>query len=106
MKWHPDRDPGAEAEADAAFQQIRDACSILSDAGQRQVDESKPAYHQRMVAQATIPHTHARVEIPDHQRSSASLTATPARPAVVERVPPEALQQSPKLYRMIPILNL
>ena len=30
MKWHPDRNPGREAEAHAAFQQIRDAYSILS----------------------------------------------------------------------------
>jgi len=37
MKWHPDRNPGREAEAHAAFQQIRDAYSILSDAEQRQV---------------------------------------------------------------------
>lgn len=37
MKWHPDRNPGKEAEAHAAFQQIRDAYSILSDAEQRQV---------------------------------------------------------------------
>jgi curved DNA-binding protein CbpA len=37
MKWHPDRNPGREADAHAAFQQIRDAYSILSDAGQRQV---------------------------------------------------------------------
>lgn len=37
MKWHPDRNPGREADAHAAFQQIRDAYSILSDAEQRQV---------------------------------------------------------------------
>ncbi|GJG98820.1 J domain-containing protein [Cupriavidus pauculus] len=37
MKWHPDRNPGREAEAHAAFQQIRDAYSILSDAEQRRV---------------------------------------------------------------------
>ncbi|WP_019451289.1 J domain-containing protein [Cupriavidus sp. BIS7] len=37
MKWHPDRNPGREAEAHSAFQQIRDAYSILSDAEQRQV---------------------------------------------------------------------
>jgi curved DNA-binding protein CbpA len=37
MKWHPDRNPGRETEAHAAFQQIRDAYSILSDTGQRQV---------------------------------------------------------------------
>ncbi len=37
MKWHPDRNPGREAESHAAFQQIRDAYAILSDAEQRQV---------------------------------------------------------------------
>lgn len=37
MKWHPDRNPGREAEAHAAFQAIRDAYSILSDAAQRRV---------------------------------------------------------------------
>jgi len=37
MKWHPDRNPGREAEAHAAFQEIRDAYNILSDAEQRRV---------------------------------------------------------------------
>ncbi|SOY60200.1 putative heat shock protein, dnaJ domain [Cupriavidus taiwanensis] len=37
MKWHPDRNPGREAESHAAFQQVRDAYAILSDAEQRQV---------------------------------------------------------------------
>ncbi|SDC53651.1 DnaJ domain-containing protein [Cupriavidus sp. YR651] len=37
MKWHPDRNLGREAEAHAAFQEIRDAYSILSDAEQRRV---------------------------------------------------------------------
>lgn len=37
MKWHPDRNPGREAEAHAAFQQLRDAYAILSDPAQRQV---------------------------------------------------------------------
>lgn len=37
MKWHPDRNLGREAEAHAAFQEIRDAYAILSDAVQRQV---------------------------------------------------------------------
>lgn len=37
MKWHPDRNPGRETEARAAFLQIRDAYSILSDPAQRQV---------------------------------------------------------------------
>ncbi|WER50160.1 J domain-containing protein [Cupriavidus sp. WKF15] len=37
MKWHPDRNPGREAEAHAAFQDIRDAYAILSDDEQRRV---------------------------------------------------------------------
>jgi len=37
MKWHPDRNPGREAEAHAAFQEIRDAYNILSDGEQRRV---------------------------------------------------------------------
>lgn len=37
MKWHPDRNLGREAEAHAAFQEIRDAYTILSDAEQRQI---------------------------------------------------------------------
>ncbi|CAJ92752.1 DnaJ-class molecular chaperone with C-terminal Zn finger domain [Cupriavidus necator] len=37
MKWHPDRNLGRETEAHAAFQEIRDAYTILSDAGQRQI---------------------------------------------------------------------
>ena len=36
-QWHPDRNLGREAEAHAAFQQIRDAYAILSDAEQRQI---------------------------------------------------------------------
>ncbi|WP_454738507.1 J domain-containing protein [Cupriavidus necator] len=37
MKWHPDRNLGRETEAHAAFQEIRNAYAILSDAGQRQI---------------------------------------------------------------------
>nr|WP_311530118.1 J domain-containing protein [uncultured Ralstonia sp.] len=37
MKWHPDRNPGREAEAYAAFQEIREAYAILSDTEQRRV---------------------------------------------------------------------
>ncbi|MGO4811512.1 DnaJ domain-containing protein [Cupriavidus sp. 2MCAB6] len=37
MKWHPDRNLGREAQAHEAFQEIRDAYTILSDAGQRQI---------------------------------------------------------------------
>jgi len=37
MKWHPDRNLGREAEAHAAFQEVREAYAILSDAEQRRV---------------------------------------------------------------------
>ncbi|WP_296227813.1 J domain-containing protein [Ralstonia sp. UBA689] len=37
MKWHPDRNPGREAEAYTAFQEIREAYAILSDAEQCRV---------------------------------------------------------------------
>ncbi|HEY4298579.1 MAG TPA: J domain-containing protein [Paraburkholderia sp.] len=37
MKWHPDRNNGAEEVARAAFQEIKDAYAILSDAAQRKV---------------------------------------------------------------------
>lgn len=37
MRWHPDRNAGAEDAARAAFQDIKDAYGILSDRVQRQV---------------------------------------------------------------------
>lgn len=37
MKWHPDRNLGREAVAYAAFQEVREAYAILSDAEQRRV---------------------------------------------------------------------
>ncbi|MFM0734094.1 J domain-containing protein [Paraburkholderia sediminicola] len=37
MKWHPDRNNGAEEIARATFQEIKDAYAILSDAAQRKV---------------------------------------------------------------------
>lgn len=37
MKWHPDRNLGREVQAHKAFQEIRDAYAILSDAEQRQI---------------------------------------------------------------------
>jgi curved DNA-binding protein CbpA len=37
MRWHPDRNAGREDAARAAFQEIKDAYAILSDASQRQV---------------------------------------------------------------------
>ncbi|MFL9865430.1 J domain-containing protein [Paraburkholderia fungorum] len=40
MKWHPDRNSGAEEVARATFQEIKDAYAILSDAAQRRVYDS------------------------------------------------------------------
>lgn len=37
MKWHPDRNLGREAEAYAAFQEVREAYAILSDTEQRRI---------------------------------------------------------------------
>lgn len=47
MKWHPDRNAGAEAVARATFQEIKDAYAILSDAGQRKVYDSVYAEQMR-----------------------------------------------------------
>jgi DnaJ-class molecular chaperone len=47
MKWHPDRNSGAEEVARAAFQEIKDAYAILSDAGQRKVYDAVYAEQMR-----------------------------------------------------------
>jgi curved DNA-binding protein CbpA len=55
MKWHPDRNHGREDVARAAFQEIKDAYAILSDATQRKVYDKVyaeqmshwEAHHQR-----------------------------------------------------------
>ncbi|QYY28593.1 J domain-containing protein [Cupriavidus pinatubonensis] len=47
MKWHPDRNPGREAEAHLAFQEIRDAYAILSDETQRRVYDDVFAQEMR-----------------------------------------------------------
>ncbi|MCC8400573.1 J domain-containing protein [Paraburkholderia sp. MMS20-SJTN17] len=47
MKWHPDRNHGAEDIARAAFQEIKDAYAILSDAGQRKVYDTVYAEQMR-----------------------------------------------------------
>jgi curved DNA-binding protein CbpA len=46
MKWHPDRNNGAEEIARATFQEIKDAYAILSDAAQRKVYDA--VYHEQM----------------------------------------------------------
>jgi len=47
MKWHPDRNGGAEEVARATFQEIKDAYAILSDATQRKVYDSVYAEQMR-----------------------------------------------------------
>ncbi len=47
MKWHPDRNNGAEDVARATFQEIRDAYAILSDAAQRKVYDAVYAEQMR-----------------------------------------------------------
>jgi DnaJ-class molecular chaperone len=46
MKWHPDRNSGAEEIARATFQEIKDAYAILSDAAQRKVYDA--VYSEQM----------------------------------------------------------
>ena len=47
MKWHPDRNHGAEKVAHAAFQEIKDAYAILSDPEQRKVYDAVYAEQMR-----------------------------------------------------------
>jgi DnaJ-class molecular chaperone len=47
MRWHPDRNAGREDAARAAFQEIKDAYAILSDASQRQVYDAVFAEQMR-----------------------------------------------------------
>ncbi|WP_143809161.1 J domain-containing protein [Paraburkholderia susongensis] len=47
MKWHPDRNHGAEDAAHAVFQEIKDAYAILSDAEQRKVYDTVYAEQMR-----------------------------------------------------------
>jgi curved DNA-binding protein CbpA len=46
MKWHPDRNNGAEEVARATFQDIKDAYAILSDTAQRKVYDA--VYSEQM----------------------------------------------------------
>ena len=47
MKWHPDRNVGREDAARAAFQEMRDAYSILSDADKRKTYDAVYAEEMR-----------------------------------------------------------
>ncbi|WP_080744964.1 J domain-containing protein [Cupriavidus necator] len=69
MKWHPDRNLGREVEAHAAFQEIRDAYTILSDAGQRQIyDEVFEREMQRWHAEREAQEEQERAAQRERQR--------------------------------------
>ena len=69
MKWHPDRNLGREAEAYAAFQEIREAYAILSDAEQRRVyDEVFEQEMQRWHAQRDAQEAHERAAQRERER--------------------------------------
>jgi curved DNA-binding protein CbpA len=71
MKWHPDRNLGREAEAHAAFQEIRDAYTILSDAGQRQIyDEVFEREMQRWQAERDAQEEQEREAQRESQRAA------------------------------------
>ncbi|MBP0634634.1 J domain-containing protein [Cupriavidus sp. AcVe19-6a] len=71
MKWHPDRNLGREAEAHAAFQEIRDAYAILSDAEQRQIyDEVFEREMQRWQAEQEAQEEQERAAQREAQRAA------------------------------------
>ncbi|WP_025597211.1 J domain-containing protein [Burkholderia sp. WSM2230] len=62
MKWHPDRNAGAEEVARATFQEIRDAYAILSDAGQRKVYDAVYAEQMRQWEAQRARHDEAQAQ--------------------------------------------
>ncbi len=69
MKWHPDRNLGREAEASAAFQEVREAYAILSDAEQRRVyDEVFAQETQRWQAERDAQEAHERAAQRERER--------------------------------------
>ncbi|KAI1824202.1 hypothetical protein F4861DRAFT_274244 [Xylaria intraflava] len=55
LKYHPDRNPGREAEVNPKFQVIQSAHEILSDATQkRQYDEARQTYASRYPSSAGV----------------------------------------------------
>lgn len=73
MKWHPDRNSGAEEVARATFQEIKDAYAILSDAEQRKVYDS--VYAEQMRQWETV---HARHQKAQAEREAAARAADEA----------------------------
>jgi curved DNA-binding protein CbpA len=73
MRWHPDRNAGAEEAARAAFQDIKDAYSILSDPTQRQVYDAVFAEQMREWEEH-----HQRVERERAEREEAARAAEQA----------------------------
>ncbi|CAB3710325.1 J domain-containing protein [Paraburkholderia rhynchosiae] len=62
MKWHPDRNAGAEAVARATFQEIKDAYAILSDPAQRKVYDAVYAAQMRDWEAQRTRHQQAQAE--------------------------------------------
>ncbi len=62
MKWHPDRNTGAEEVARATFQEIKDAYAILSDAEQRKVYDTVYAEQMRGWEAQRARHQQAQAE--------------------------------------------
>ncbi|WP_433696151.1 J domain-containing protein [Paraburkholderia phenoliruptrix] len=62
MKWHPDRNAGSEDVARAAFQEIRDAYAILSDAAQRKVYDAVYAEQMQQWEAQRARHQKAQAE--------------------------------------------
>lgn len=74
MKWHPDRNAGREDAARAAFQEIKDAYAILSDAHQRAVYDAVFAEEMRRWQSEQEKREHERAE-----REAAEQAAAEAR---------------------------
>ncbi|WP_114814977.1 J domain-containing protein [Paraburkholderia kururiensis] len=74
MKWHPDRNAGREDAARAAFQEIKDAYAILSDAHQRAVYDAVFAEEMRRWQSAQEKRERERAE-----REAAEQAAAEAR---------------------------
>ena len=73
MKWHPDRNSGAEAVARATFQEIKDAYAILSDPAQRKVYDA--VYAEQMRSWEA---QHARQQKAQAEREAAARAADEA----------------------------
>ncbi|MEC5404673.1 DnaJ domain-containing protein [Paraburkholderia sp. MPAMCS5] len=73
MKWHPDRNAGAEEVARATFQEIKDAYAILSDAQQRKVYD---AVYAEQMSEWEAQHTRHRAA--EAQREAAARAADEA----------------------------